>query len=91
MTASTPRVSVAIALFNEEEVFPQSLRRVTAVLDDLPGGPHEIVFVDDGSTDRTFDLVTDASMLDERVVGLGAFEKLRSSGGVVRGARERHR
>ena len=65
-----PSVSVAIALHNEEEVFPELLRRLGAVLDTLPGGPHEIVFVDDGSTDATFDLVSAAASIDSRIVGL---------------------
>ena len=47
------RLSIAIPLHNEESVFPELLRRTRLVLDQLPGGPHEIVFVDDGSTDRT--------------------------------------
>ena len=55
-----PRISVAIAVHNEEEVFPELVRRLAAVLDDMPGGPHEIVFVDDGSTDRTFHLIVEA-------------------------------
>jgi polyisoprenyl-phosphate glycosyltransferase len=65
-----PRVSVAIALHNEEAVFPELVRRVIAVLDRLGGGPHEVVFVDDGSTDHTFDLVIEASANDPRVVGV---------------------
>lgn len=64
------RVSVAIALHNEEAVFPELLRRVAAVLDGMPGGPHEIVFVDDGSSDRTFDLIREAAASDQRVVGV---------------------
>lgn len=69
MTAS-PRVSVAISLFNEEEVFPRLIARLTAVLDAIPGGPHEIVLVDDGSSDRTFDLVAAAAARDPRILGL---------------------
>jgi dolichol-phosphate mannosyltransferase len=65
-----PRVSVAIALHNEEDVFPELVRRLTAVLDGLPGGPHEIVLVDDGSSDRTFDLIIEAAAADPRVVGV---------------------
>jgi glycosyltransferase involved in cell wall biosynthesis len=65
-----PRLSVAIALHNEEDVFPELLRRLTAVLDALPGGPHEMVFVDDGSTDATFSLVSNAAATDNRIIGL---------------------
>jgi dolichol-phosphate mannosyltransferase len=65
-----PRVSVAIALYDEAEVFPALLGRLTAVLDDLPAGPHEVVFVDDGSADSTFELVAAAAASDPRVVGV---------------------
>lgn len=64
------RVSVAIALHNEEAVFPELLRRVGAVLDGISGGPHEIVLVDDGSVDRTFELISEAAATDRRVVGV---------------------
>lgn len=67
--SADPRVSVAVSLFNEEDVFPELLRRLRAVLDAIPGGPHEIVFVDDGSSDRTFEQVT-AAAEDPRVVGV---------------------
>ena len=39
-----PRVSVAIAVHNEEAVLPELVRRLTLVLDGLGGGPHEVVF-----------------------------------------------
>ena len=65
-----PRISVAIAVHNEAEVLPELVRRLTAVLDELPGGRHEIVFVDDGSSDRTFDLIIEAAAADSRVVGV---------------------
>jgi dolichol-phosphate mannosyltransferase len=52
-----PRVSVAIPVFNEAPIVPELLARLRAVLAGVPGGPHEIVFVDDGSTDGTFELL----------------------------------
>jgi polyisoprenyl-phosphate glycosyltransferase len=67
---SDPRVSVAIPLYNEEEALPELLRRVGAVLDALPGGPHEIVLVDDGSTDRTRPLLEEAARSDARIVSV---------------------
>lgn len=67
---SEPRVSVAVPLYNEEATFPELLRRVGAVLDALPGGPHEMVLVDDGSTDRTRALMEEAARADARVVSV---------------------
>jgi polyisoprenyl-phosphate glycosyltransferase len=63
----TPRLSVAIPVFNEEQVIAELIRRVTAVIDALPGGPHEVLFVDDGSTDRTLALLDAAAKDDPRV------------------------
>ena len=51
-------------------MLPELVRRVRAVLDALPGGPHEIVLVDDGSTDATWALILDAAAADSRVVGV---------------------
>ena len=61
------RLSIAIPVHNEESVLPELLRRTRAVLDQIPGGPHELLFVDDGSTDRTFALLEEASRQDPRV------------------------
>lgn len=61
------RLSVAIPVHNEESVLPELLRRVRTVLDKVPGGPHEIVFADDGSTDRTLAMIEDATQEDPRI------------------------
>jgi len=64
------RLSVAIAVHNEDEVLPELARRISAVLDELPGGPHEVVLVDDGSTDKTWELILEAAASDPRFVGI---------------------
>jgi polyisoprenyl-phosphate glycosyltransferase len=61
------RLSVGIPVHNEEEVVPALLVRLLAVLDKVPGGPHEVVFVDDGSTDESRQLLTEAARRDARV------------------------
>ena len=61
------RLSVAIPVHNEEAVLPELLRRTLAVLDQITGGPHEIVFVDDGSSDRSFTILEEAAREDARI------------------------
>jgi glycosyltransferase involved in cell wall biosynthesis len=63
-----PSISVAIPVYNEEAVVAELLRRTGGVLDEMPGGPHQIVIVDDGSTDRTAELMEQAASADERIV-----------------------
>jgi undecaprenyl-phosphate 4-deoxy-4-formamido-L-arabinose transferase len=48
----TPDVSVVIPVFNEEEGLPLLFERLYPALDAL-GRPYEVVFVDDGSSDRS--------------------------------------
>mgnify|MGYP001396374436 CR=1 FL=1 len=62
-----PRISVAIPLHNEAAVLPELLRRLGMALDRLAGGPHEIVLVDDGSTDATPRLLAEAAAHDPRL------------------------
>jgi glycosyltransferase involved in cell wall biosynthesis len=64
------RISVAIPIHNEESVLSELLRRLEAVLDDLPGGAHEVVFVDDGSTDRTYEMLDAAAQNDPRILAI---------------------
>ena len=64
----SPRLSVAIPVHNEVAALPELLSRLMNVLNDLPGGPHEIIFVDDGSTDETFVFLEEAAKNDSRIV-----------------------
>ncbi|MFZ3374880.1 MAG: glycosyltransferase family 2 protein [Chthoniobacterales bacterium] len=59
MTAITnsPRVSVVVPLFNEEASVPILQSELRAALGDLD---HEIIFVDDGSIDRTVERIENA-------------------------------
>jgi glycosyltransferase involved in cell wall biosynthesis len=64
------RLSVAIPIHNEESVLPELLSRLRAALDGIAGREHEIVFVDDGSTDQTFEILKEAAANDDRIVVL---------------------
>jgi dolichol-phosphate mannosyltransferase len=58
---------VAVPLYDEEASVGELVRRIAATLDALPGGPHEAVFVDDGSRDGTAELLKAAAQHDERI------------------------
>ena len=60
------RVSVVLPAFNEEGNVAEAIRRLTAVVDALCED-HEIVVVDDGSTDRTAAIVRAAAEADPRI------------------------
>lgn len=66
-----PRLSVAIPLHNESGGVAELLSRLGKVLDGIPGGPHEIVLVDDGSRDDTLARVQRAAQSDPRLVVIG--------------------
>ena len=61
-----PTLSVVVPLLNEESVLEKTVGSLRAVMDRL-GEPYELVFVDDGSTDRSRDILEAASAADPRV------------------------
>lgn len=68
VTRNWPRISVAIPIFNEASGIGELITRLGAVLDQLPAGPHEIVFADDGSSDASLQLLHEAAERDRRIV-----------------------
>lgn len=63
LRAKTPDISVVIPLYNEEESIPELQRALTNALSDT-GWLYEIIIVDDGSSDRSFELLADLSAQD---------------------------
>jgi dolichyl-phosphate beta-glucosyltransferase len=64
---SVPRLSVVIPAYNESARLPATLRRVREYLD-ASGVPHEILVVDDGSSDGTAERALEAGGSDVVVV-----------------------
>jgi polyisoprenyl-phosphate glycosyltransferase len=60
-------LSIAIPIYNEGSTIPELLQRRLAVLDRIPGGPHELLFVDHGSCDRTLQIPEQAVHADSRI------------------------
>jgi glycosyltransferase involved in cell wall biosynthesis len=62
-------ISVVVPLYNEEENARELHGRLKAVMESTGGG-YEIIFVDDGSTDRTLPLLQEIQSADGNVVVL---------------------
>lgn len=61
------KISILIPAHNEEEALPLTFRRISAVIDSMPEHEWEILVVDDGSTDRTCEVVMKLREEDSRI------------------------
>ena len=61
------KVSVVIPMYYEEEVAEECYKRVKGVLSALTNYDHEIVFVNDGSKDKTLEILEQIASKDEKV------------------------
>jgi len=61
-----PKISIVVPLYNEEENVEELYERLTQVLGELQKG-YELIFVDDGSRDRTFQLLAQLQATDDSV------------------------
>jgi glycosyltransferase involved in cell wall biosynthesis len=61
-------LSVVVPVYREEDILPESYRRIKAVLEGLSAGlDHEIIFVDDGSEDGSVGILRGLAASDPRV------------------------
>ena len=65
-SASTVELSLVVCLYFEEECVEEFIRQVRAALADVDF-EWELVFVDDGSRDRTVEIVTEIAAADPRI------------------------
>ena len=60
-------ISVIVPCYNEEAVILETHRRLTAVLAGLPDLDYEIIYVNDGSRDRTAEILRDLQTADTHI------------------------
>ncbi|HKJ50625.1 MAG TPA: glycosyltransferase, partial [Gammaproteobacteria bacterium] len=53
---AAPEISVIIPVYNEQAVLPRLFERLYPAMDALGRG-YEVIFIDDGSRDRSIDLL----------------------------------
>ncbi len=62
-------ISVVVPLFNEEESIPELYKWIERVMKES-GFTYEVIFVNDGSTDRSWEIIEELSGRDNRVHGI---------------------
>ncbi len=62
-----PKFSVVIPCFNEEEVIEKTCKRVISVMEENNLLPFEMVLVNDGSTDKTLEILEKMAETDKRL------------------------
>jgi polyisoprenyl-phosphate glycosyltransferase len=70
-----PRLGIVVPCYNEEEVLPETCRRLVELLErmvssDLVSPESAIYFVDDGSKDKTWSIIENIVAKDSRVHGI---------------------
>ena len=63
------KLSLVIPVFNEQEVMPESFRRTKAAMDEM-GYTYEIIYVDDGSRDGTWEILSQIAAENAHVKAL---------------------
>jgi len=69
-TSPLKSLSVVIPCYNEADSLPEMLRRAAAVCGRVAGDDYEIVIVNDGSTDRTWQAIVELSQKYPMIVGI---------------------
>lgn len=63
--ADSPVISIVIPLYNEEESIPDLYKGLDAAIANY-GKPAEVIIVDDGSRDRSFAMLKEIALIDQR-------------------------
>ena len=69
--AELPLLSIVVPCYNEEEVVGETMKRLGALCAEVQDMDVELIFVDDGSRDRTRDLLRSFQIADPRIRIIG--------------------
>lgn len=84
----TPRkksVAIVIPAFNEEDCLPELLKRLKAVFDAETDYRFRCVIVENGSSDRGWEIISAEAALDHRVEGIQLSRNYGADGGITAG------
>ena len=75
-------VDVIVPAFNEEDCVEELVRRLTVVFDQERGYDWRALIVENGSSDRTWDLLQSAAQQDTRICVIRLSRNFRMDGGL---------
>ncbi len=67
---ASPRLSIVAPCYNEETGLEEFHRRMTAAAQDIAGADYELIVLNDGSSDRTWPIMTDLVRRDPHLVAV---------------------
>lgn len=72
---AAPRLSIVVPCYNEEEVLPETVQRLAVLLTKLVtcnkvNPDSHVLFIDDGSRDKTWSLIKEFNRQDARIKGI---------------------
>ena len=60
-------ITLLIPVYNEESVLPQLFKRLDEFTKNTPNYKFEFLFINDGSTDKSFSIIAEQSKKDSRI------------------------
>ena len=82
------KISVVIPMYNEQEVASECYKRVKNVLSELVQYEHEIIMIDDGSKDKTLEIIEKFAEQDENLKIISFSKNFGHQSGVTAGLKE---
>jgi polyisoprenyl-phosphate glycosyltransferase len=67
---ASPRFSIVAPCYNEEQGLEEFHRRITAVAQNIAGADYELILLNDGSSDRTWPIMSDLVRRDPHLVAV---------------------
>ncbi|QAA21567.1 glycosyltransferase family 2 protein [Sporolactobacillus terrae] len=90
MSVELPVLTIVVPCYNEEQVLHETIKELTRIMNELIAsgkitiGSH-LLFVDDGSKDRTWNIIEEQSMLSPFVEGLKLSRNFGHQGALIAG------
>ena len=90
MLRKTQLISIVVPVYNEEDVIPELLRRLTKFINSSKHYQYEVIFVEHGSWDKSFVLLSNAAKKDRHFKILQLAKNVGADGGIAAGMQHAH-